>query len=134
MDSRVAAVFKVGPLDQRRDAVLQQAWAQAALQRLHREVCEPRGIAEAGDLLLGLHEPQPAVGTRDPAQRGIRQTPTQLREQLERQAACDADPASAAASAPRSMPTGHHVTHRPQPTQPVAPNWGCQVASLCAAH
>src|SRR3990170_748589 len=33
-----------------------------------------------------------------------------------------------------SMPTGHQVMHRPQPTQPDVPNWSIQVASLCVSH
>jgi len=33
-----------------------------------------------------------------------------------------------------SMPTGHHVTQRPQPTQPEVPNWSTQFASLCVIH
>src|SRR5512143_3540537 len=41
---------------------------------------------------------------------------------------------SARASAVMSMPTGHHVMQRPQPTQPETPNWSCHVASLCVIH
>src|SRR5271165_2271541 len=33
-----------------------------------------------------------------------------------------------------SMPTGHQVMHRPQPTQPEEPNWSIQVASLWVIH
>ena len=33
-----------------------------------------------------------------------------------------------------SMPTGHHVMQRPQPTQPEVPNWSIQVASLWVSH
>ena len=33
-----------------------------------------------------------------------------------------------------SMPTGHQVMQRPQPTQPEVPNWSIQVASLCVIH
>jgi len=33
-----------------------------------------------------------------------------------------------------SMPTGHHVMQRPQPTQPEVPNWSNQVASLWVIH
>jgi hypothetical protein len=40
----------------------------------------------------------------------------------------------AAASSVMSMPTGHQVMHRPQPTQPDVPNWSIQVASLCVIH
>ena len=36
----------------------------------------------------------------------------------------------AAASSVMSMPTGHQVMQRPQPTQPDVPNWSIQVASL----
>ena len=43
-------------------------------------------------------------------------------------------PRSAAASAVMSMAAGHHVTHRPHPTQPEDPNWSCQDASLCVIH
>ncbi len=42
--------------------------------------------------------------------------------------------AAARASAVMSMPTGHQVMQRPQPTQPETPNWSCQVASLCVIH
>ena len=38
------------------------------------------------------------------------------------------------ASSVRSIPTGHHVMQRPQPTQPVSPNWSTHVASLCVIH
>ena len=33
-----------------------------------------------------------------------------------------------------SMPTGHQVMQRPQPTQPEVPNWSIQVASLWVIH
>src|SRR5208283_3587995 len=33
-----------------------------------------------------------------------------------------------------SIPTGHQVMQRPQPTQPETPNWSIQVASLCVTH
>ena len=33
-----------------------------------------------------------------------------------------------------SMPTGHQVMQRPQPTQPEVPNWSIQLASLCVIH
>ena len=39
-----------------------------------------------------------------------------------------------ASSSRTSMPTGHHVTHRPQPTQPEVPNWSTQVANLWVSH
>ena len=41
---------------------------------------------------------------------------------------------SAFASAVMSMPAGHQVMQRPQPTQPEAPNWSCHVASLWVSH
>ena len=41
---------------------------------------------------------------------------------------------SAAASTVRSMPTGHHVMHRPHPTQPLSPYWSHHVPSLCVNH
>ena len=34
----------------------------------------------------------------------------------------------------KSIPTGHQVMHRPQPTQPDEPNWSCQVTNLCSSH
>ena len=40
----------------------------------------------------------------------------------------------AATSSVMSMPTGHHVMQRPQPTQPELPNWSNHVASLCVIH
>ncbi len=40
----------------------------------------------------------------------------------------------AAASSVMSMPTGHQVMHRPQPTQPEVPNWSIQEANLCVSH
>ena len=40
----------------------------------------------------------------------------------------------AAASAVMSMPTGHQVMQRPQPTQPEVPNWSIQLASLWVIH
>ncbi len=40
----------------------------------------------------------------------------------------------ARASSVMSMPTGHHVMQRPQPTQPELPNWSIQVASLWVIH
>ena len=40
----------------------------------------------------------------------------------------------AAASSVMSMATGHQVMQRPQPTQPLVPNWSCQVPSLCVSH
>ena len=36
----------------------------------------------------------------------------------------------AATSSVMSIPTGHQVMHRPQPTHPDVPNWSCQVDSL----
>ena len=33
-----------------------------------------------------------------------------------------------------SIPTGHQVMQRPQPTQPEVPNWSIQVASLWVIH
>jgi hypothetical protein len=33
-----------------------------------------------------------------------------------------------------SIPTGHHVMHRPQPTHPEVPNWSYHVASLWVIH
>ena len=32
------------------------------------------------------------------------------------------------------MPTGHQVMQRPQPTQPLVPNWSTQVANLWVSH
>ena len=40
----------------------------------------------------------------------------------------------AATSSVMSMPTGHEVRQRPQPTQPDVPNWSIQEASLCVIH
>src|SRR5271166_4732857 len=40
----------------------------------------------------------------------------------------------AAASSVMSMPTGHQVMQRPQPTQPDVPNWSIQFASLWVIH
>ena len=40
----------------------------------------------------------------------------------------------AAASTVMSMPTGHQVMQRPQPTQPEVPNWSIQLASLWVIH
>src|SRR6056297_1402008 len=37
-------------------------------------------------------------------------------------------------SSVRSMPTGHQVRHRPQPTHPEVSNWSIQVASLWVSH
>ena len=42
--------------------------------------------------------------------------------------------AMAASSSRTSIPTGHQVMHRPQPTQPEQPNWSCQVANLWVSH
>jgi hypothetical protein len=33
-----------------------------------------------------------------------------------------------------SIPTGHQVTQRPQPTHPDVPNWSIQAASLWVIH
>ena len=41
---------------------------------------------------------------------------------------------NARASAVRSIPTGHQVMHRPQPTQPDSPNWSTHDASLWVSH
>ena len=40
----------------------------------------------------------------------------------------------AATSSVMSMPTGHQVRHRPQPTQPDVPNWSIQEESLWVIH
>ena len=45
-----------------------------------------------------------------------------------------ASPRSAATSAVMSIPAGHHVMHRPQPTQPIEPNWSCHEPSLWLIH
>ena len=42
--------------------------------------------------------------------------------------------ATARSSSRTSIPTGHHVMHRPQPTQPDIPNWSHQVPNLCVSH
>ena len=42
--------------------------------------------------------------------------------------------ATASSSSRMSMPTGHQVMHRPQPTQPNVPNWSTQVANLWVSH
>ena len=42
--------------------------------------------------------------------------------------------AIAASSSRTSMPTGHQVMHRPQPTHPELPNWSYQVPNLCVSH
>ena len=42
--------------------------------------------------------------------------------------------AIASSSSRTSMPTGHHVMHRPQPTHPALPNWSTQVANLWVSH
>ncbi len=44
------------------------------------------------------------------------------------------DSRMAATSSVKSIPTGHQVMQRPQPTQPDVSNWSCQVASLCVIH
>jgi hypothetical protein len=46
----------------------------------------------------------------------------------------DTGGAIAMSSSRTSMPTGHHVMHRPQPTQPEVPNWSHHVANLCVSH
>ena len=38
------------------------------------------------------------------------------------------------ASSVMSMPTGHQLMQRPQPTQPLCPNWSHQPASLCVSQ
>jgi hypothetical protein len=40
----------------------------------------------------------------------------------------------AADSSVMSIPTGHHVMHRPQPTHPDVPNWSHHVESLWVIH
>ena len=42
--------------------------------------------------------------------------------------------AIALSSSRTSMPTGHQVMQRPQPTQPELPNWSHQVANLWVSH
>ncbi len=42
--------------------------------------------------------------------------------------------AIAFSSSRTSMPTGHQVMQRPQPTQPELPNWSHQVANLWVSH
>ena len=43
-------------------------------------------------------------------------------------------PAMTASSSRTSMPTGHQAMHRPQPTQPLEPNWSHQVENLWVSH
>ena len=43
-------------------------------------------------------------------------------------------PVSARTSSVMSMPTGHQVMQRPQPTQPDIPNWSIHAATLCVSH
>ena len=43
-------------------------------------------------------------------------------------------PISAVASSTMSIPAGHQVVHRPQPTQPAVPNCSGQVCSLWVSH
>src|SRR5262249_10222428 len=40
----------------------------------------------------------------------------------------------AATSSGRPTPAGPQVMQRPRPPQPDAPNWSCQVESLCVSH
>ena len=40
----------------------------------------------------------------------------------------------ASISSVTSMPTGHHVMHRPQPTHPDVPYWSIHDANLCVSH
>ena len=42
--------------------------------------------------------------------------------------------AIALSSSRTSMPTGHQVMQRPQPTQPELPNWSHHVANLWVSH
>ena len=42
--------------------------------------------------------------------------------------------AIAISSSRTSIPTGHQVMQRPQPTQPNVPNWSTQVANLWVSH
>ena len=49
-------------------------------------------------------------------------------------AMCSPVPRMAAASSVMSIPAGHQVMQRPQPTQPFSPNWSTHVASLCVIH
>ncbi len=42
--------------------------------------------------------------------------------------------ATARSSSRTSMPTGHQVMHRPQPTQPDIPNWSHHVPNLWVSH
>jgi hypothetical protein len=42
--------------------------------------------------------------------------------------------AIAFSSSRTSIPTGHHVMQRPQPTHPDVPNWSHQVANLWVSH
>src|SRR5271165_6941485 len=44
------------------------------------------------------------------------------------------DSRMARASSVRSIPTGHQVMQRPQPTHPEVPNWSIQYANLCIIH
>ena len=88
------------------------------------------GVEAVGGCELGLGEGQP-VGrdARDflPDRRST--LPGEAargwsREGPMRDAHCmSAPPRIAATSSVRSIPTGHHVMHRPQPTQPDEPNW-----------
>ena len=43
-------------------------------------------------------------------------------------------PAMTASSSRTSMPTGHQAMHRPQPTQPLEPNWSHHVENLWVSH
>ena len=79
--------------------------------------------------------PQPAISCEVLAARAPR---TRARRRSARQSSASAlAPRSsriARASSVMSIPTGHQVMQRPQPTQPELPNWSNQVASLCVIH
>ena len=57
------------------------------------------------------------------------------RHRLDGSSSCEAVGGAMAISSSRtSMPTGHQVMQRPQPTQPLLPNWSHHVANLWVSH
>lgn len=70
----------------------------------------------------------------DGGRRGVGRGIGELHDEGAGPTVATAGPRIAAISSVTSMPGGHHVMQRPQPTQPLEPNCSCHESNLCVSH
>ena len=112
-------------------------------ERLERDAAVPEDVEGVG--LVAVAEEQLALAEMrrsSRSRRSARAGPASGPGRAARRAGWSQSSPSSAPSLARiavsssvtSIPTGHQVMQRPQPTQPELPNWSCQVPNLCVSH